>query len=405
MALAGLAGIFTLVFSSGDGSENKKRGSPLKTRIHPTHRSHARTAYPSINHTSSHVAVANPNTHTASHPAIIHTMMRVFSRRHVSSPGLLCASFPLCSFQNVCSLLPSHYTCTHRLTPIKRPICYASSWPAGNLVRISQQQLIGTSGKHQSTTRLFGSPAETNEPGEINLSDDREDTQTITIDIPALHKTIDTVREIIGYPTYDVSCQLIDEEYMKEINSETRGMDKSTDVLSFCFMECEEPGILKDVPSHAKSIGEMYCLGDLLVCVDYVAKRCEEDRRSGFTISKPYNDGIMEGEVVQDSSAGDKHDDEDSDGEYEYQDIEVEVEDEWDDRGVAPALLTTYDPEIRIHMLIVHGMLHLVGYDHIEDDEYELMVEKEDEVMAELKRRLGDDFGLGISRRALAAGN
>ena len=45
-------------------------------------------------------------------------------------------------------------------------------------------------------------------------------------------------------------------------------------------------------------------------------------------------------------------------------------------------------------MLVVHGMLHLVGYDHIEDDEYELMVVREDEVLAELKKRLGESFGL-----------
>jgi hypothetical protein len=104
-----------------------------------------------------------------------------------------------------------------------------------------------------------------------------------------------------------------------------------------------------------------------------------------------------------DNSATIHSDVEEEDGEYEYQDIEVEVPDEWDDRGVAPALLTTYDPEIRIHMLIVHGMLHLIGYDHIEDDDYELMVVKEDEVLAELRRRLGDDFGLGT--RALTAGD
>jgi hypothetical protein len=107
---------------------------------------------------------------------------------------------------------------------------------------------------------------------------------------------------------------------------------------------------------------------------------------------------MIEGEVLASDTASavdsDNTEAEDDD-EYEFRDIEVEVLDEWDDRGVAPALLTTFDPQIRIHMLIVHGMLHLVGYDHIEDDDYELMVEKEDEVMAELKRRLGDNFGLG----------
>ena len=259
-----------------------------------------------------------------------------------------------------------------------------------------------------TTTRLFGSnPATSNEPGGIDITDERDDTKTIPIDIIALHKTIDTVRDILGYPTYDITLQLIDEDFMKEVNNETRGKDESTDVLSFSFTECEEPGILKDVPSHSALIGDMYCLGDLLVCVDYVARKCEEDKRNGFTLDgKQYHD-IIEGEVVCEdvSASGENDDDDDEDAEYEYQDIEVEVEDEWDTRGVAPALLTTYDPEIRIHMLIVHGMLHLVGYDHIDDDDedYELMVVKEDEVMAELKRRIGDDFGL--CRKRLSPGN
>jgi ssRNA-specific RNase YbeY (16S rRNA maturation enzyme) len=105
--------------------------------------------------------------------------------------------------------------------------------------------------------------------------------------MPALHETIDTVREILDYPTYDVSCQLVDEDYMKEINSDTLGMEKSTDVLSFCFTEyVVEQGVLKEVPSQGKMIGEMYCLGEMSVCVDYVANRCEEDRKSGFLIGK-----------------------------------------------------------------------------------------------------------------------
>ena len=40
---------------------------------------------------------------------------------------------------------------------------------------------------------------------------------------------------------------------------------------------------------------------------------------------------------------------------------------------------TVYDPEERIHMLLVHGMLHLVGYDHIEDNDYDLMWRKEED--------------------------
>jgi len=177
-------------------------------------------------------------------------------------------------------------------------------------------------------------------------------------------------------------------------------MDKSTDVLSFCFDEnFVEPGVLGEVEFD---IADYYNLGDMLLDVEYVKKRCEEDRKrhaeekEGKEGGGTKNDGMIEGEVISeqivDSSGNDQHDDEEDD-EYEYEYIEVEV-DEYDDRGVAPAMQYVYDPEIRIHMLIVHGMLHLVGYDHIEDDDYELMVVREDEVLAELRKRLGDDFGV-----------
>jgi len=111
------------------------------------------------------------------------------------------------------------------------------------------------------------------------------------------------------------------------------------------------------------------------------------------------DDGMIEGEVLSEttnnkrSDAPKDYDSDDDDDQYEYEYIEVEV-DEYDDRKVAPAMQYIYDPEVRIHMLVVHGMLHLVGYDHIEEDDYELMVVREDEVLAELKRRLGDNFGL-----------
>jgi hypothetical protein len=116
----------------------------------------------------------------------------------------------------------------------------------------------------------------------------------------------------------------------------------------------------------------------------------DDDERKGRAGSE-----MVEGEVVGEEATADGTQDDDDDG-YEHEYIEVEV-DEYDDRGVAPAMLKVYNPEIRLHMLIVHGMLHLVGNDHIEDDDYEVMVVREDEVMAELKKRLGDDFGVAVS--------
>ena len=193
---------------------------------------------------------------------------------------------------------------------------------------------------------------------------------------------------------------LVDNEYMKEINLATRGMDSTTDVLSFCFQEkFVKPGTLGEVQFD---YSDYYNLGDMLIDVEYVKNRCDEDRKlhaseEGRNYKKGNDAMLEEGEVVSEQtvqSSDDPQEVEEDDDEYEYEYMEVEV-DEYDDRGVAPAMQYIYNPEIRIHMLIVHGMLHLVGYDHITDEDYELMVVREDEVLAELKRRLGDDFGIG----------
>jgi len=193
---------------------------------------------------------------------------------------------------------------------------------------------------------------------------------------------------------------------MTEINRDTRGIPAPTDVLSFCFQDkFLEPGVLGPVDFD---LADYYNLGDMLIDVDYVARRCEEDRKrheeEGIGGQEDGDGGLMEGQVLSekvdsDDGTAEGDDDEEEDG-YEYEYMEVEV-DEYDDRGVAPAMQYIYDPEIRIHMLVVHGMLHLVGYDHIEDDDYELMVVREDEVLAELRKRLGDNFGV---KEALSAG-
>ena len=42
-------------------------------------------------------------------------------------------------------------------------------------------------------------------------------------------------------------------------------------------------------------------------------------------------------------------------------------------------------------LMLVHGMLHLLGYDHIEDDEAEVMEAREDELLRLLAAARGDD--------------
>ena len=200
---------------------------------------------------------------------------------------------------------------------------------------------------------LFGSRAGIvgNPPGKIQIFDEQDSMSKI--DEEALRKTIRRISELIGYETYDVSLLLVEDDEMQETNLETRNVDAPTDILSFPFLSHEEPGVLSDPPFDYP---DYYNLGDMMVDVPYVMRRCQEDRQ-----------------YCEDGDSG-----------GEERDNEEGEEEEEEERGVSGAMATVYDPEKRIHMLMVHGMLHLVGYDHEDDEDYELMVTKEEEILKEL---------------------
>lgn len=48
-------------------------------------------------------------------------------------------------------------------------------------------------------------------------------------------------------------------------------------------------------------------------------------------------------------------------------------------------------PADECRLMLVHGLLHLLGYDHIEDDEAEEMEAREDALLRELAVQRGDD--------------
>lgn len=195
-----------------------------------------------------------------------------------------------------------------------------------------------------SSSRLLGTKAGIpgNPPGDIIL----ENAQDVlpSIDQDRLRSNIEKIRDLIGYPTYDVTLYLVEDEFMQETNRETRGMDKPTDILSFQFHahKPNQAGVLED-PEF--DIPDFYTLGEMLVDVPYVIRQCQED----------------EAYFASNNS-----------------------DDEEEDRGVSGAMARIYDPEERINMLLVHGMLHLVGHDHEEDDEFEIMVTKEEEILDKL---------------------
>jgi probable rRNA maturation factor len=220
--------------------------------------------------------------------------------------------------------------------------------------------------------------------GDILVSNDQ--SALPNINVKSLEETLDIIRAIIGYPNYDVSLVLEEDEAVQSLNGETRGIESSTDILSFPMYAPEGHGTIVDddddddenlaivtpgvLPTPPFEVADYYTLGDMIISVPYVMRACERDRKD--------NDEENPNKTKQDK--------------YEPVDDEDDDEYEWvlDDRGISGAMSTEYDTETRLHMLLVHGMLHLVGYDHETDDDYEAMVTREDEVLALLKERKGE---------------
>ena len=125
-----------------------------------------------------------------------------------------------------------------------------------------------------------------------------------------------------------VSLLLTDDDGIRQINKDTRGIDGATDVLSF-------PMISYDIPSDFSHM---------------------EDDEENFD---PYSGELVLGDIVLST-----------------------------DRVAAQAEAYGHAVEREFAFLIVHSMLHLCGYDHIEDADRELMEERQKIIM----KSLSDDF-------------
>ncbi len=118
-----------------------------------------------------------------------------------------------------------------------------------------------------------------------------------------------------------VSLLLTGDEQIRQINRENRNIDKSTDVLSFPLVEYKMPSDFSDVENCGDNFdpesGELM-LGDIVLSIDHVIAQARE---YGHDVQREYA------------------------------------------------------------FLIVHSMLHLCGYDHIDEDDRVLMEERQKVIM------------------------
>lgn len=122
----------------------------------------------------------------------------------------------------------------------------------------------------------------------------------------------------------EVNLCMVNDDSIHEINKETRDIDKATDVLSFPFVEYATPGnfdnVENDMDAFNIETGELM-LGDIILSIDHIKSQAYE---YGHSIEREYA------------------------------------------------------------FLIAHSMLHLCGYDHMEDDERTVMEEHQRMIMESL---------------------
>ena len=125
---------------------------------------------------------------------------------------------------------------------------------------------------------------------------------------------------------YQISLLFVDNEEIRDINRETRGIDKATDVLSFPMLDYPKDKVFKEVYKETK-FNEIYLDGEELVLGDMVLslERAKEQ-------SIEYNHSFKR----------------------------------------------------EVSYLIVHSILHLLGYDHMEDEEKKRMRKREEEILGDL---------------------
>lgn len=144
--------------------------------------------------------------------------------------------------------------------------------------------------------------------------------------MPEGYKTIieQVIEEACDYVDcpYETAVDVLftDNASIHEINMEQRGIDAPTDVLSFPMNEYPEPADFDEIEETGcfdPETGELM-LGDIVVSIDKVYSQAEEFGHS---------------------------------------------------------------PEREVAFLVAHSMLHLFGYDHMEDDERLIMENKQKEIL------------------------
>ena len=152
--------------------------------------------------------------------------------------------------------------------------------------------------------------------------------------IEATEKLVNLINEVcnlalteeeVNVP-YQISLLFVDNNEIREINKDTRGIDKVTDVLSFPMLDYSEDKVFKDIYKN-KKFDKIYLDGDELVLGDIVLSL---------------------------------------------------------ERALEQSIEYNHSFEREASYLVVHSVLHLLGYDHMEEDEKKIMRSEEEKILSKM---------------------
>ena len=133
------------------------------------------------------------------------------------------------------------------------------------------------------------------------------------------------LKENVPFKDVSVNLTITDDASIRSVNKEYRNIDSATDVLSFPAIDFITPVNFTDIsegdPDYFDQDTHELILGDIMISLDHAEKQAEE---YGHSLKR------------------------------------------------------------EIAFLITHSLLHLLGYDHMEDDERVIMEEKQEEILNEL---------------------
>lgn len=158
--------------------------------------------------------------------------------------------------------------------------------------------------------------------------DNRQDKIEVTDEfIKKLESVIEfALKEEEVYIDCEISMLFVDNEEIRDINNETRGIDRATDVLSFPMLDYDNKKVFKEMYKDNSfdatfMDGEELVLGDIVLSLERTLEQ-----------SKEYNHSF----------------------------------------------------EREACYLVVHSVLHLLGYDHMEDEDKKIMRKREEEILEKL---------------------